>query len=101
MFVCLLVREHKNKAYDITGPVPISNYEIAEILSDVVGKKITYVDVSDSAAREGMRNAGMQEWTINSLMEMFNFQKAGKASVVSQDVELVTYFVRSVCQGPC
>jgi hypothetical protein len=47
--------------------VPISNYEIAEILSDVVGKKITYVDVSDSAAREGMMNAGIQEWTmINS-----------------------------------
>lgn len=83
-------REHKNKVYDITGPAPISNYEIAEILSDVAGKKITYVDVSDSVAREGMMNAGIQEWTINSLMELFNFQKAGKASVVSHNVELVT-----------
>lgn len=69
--------------------MPISNYEIAEILSDVAGKKITYVDVSDSAARERMMNAGMQVWTINTLMEMLNFQKAGKASVVSHYVKLV------------
>jgi uncharacterized protein YbjT (DUF2867 family) len=67
--------EHKNKAYDITDPVPISNYEIAEILSDVAGKKITYVDVSDSAARERMMNTGIKEWTINSLMEIFTFKK--------------------------
>ena len=32
----------------------------------------------------------MQEWTINSLMELANFQKAGNASVISADVELVT-----------
>lgn len=83
-------REHKNKAYDITGPVAISNYEIAEILSDVAGKKITYVDFSDSVAQERMRNAAMQEWTINSLTEMFIFQKADKASLVSHDMALVT-----------
>jgi hypothetical protein len=33
---------------------------------------------------------GMQEWTINALMELYNFQKAGKASLVSLDVECVT-----------
>src|SRR5215469_544247 len=81
--------EHKNKAYNITGPAAISNYEIAEIISNVVNKKVTYVDVSVNDTRNAMKNAGMQGWGVDALMELFEFQKAGNASVVSQDVERV------------
>jgi hypothetical protein len=31
----------------------------------------------------------MQEWGVDALMELFEFQKAGNASVVSPDVERV------------
>jgi uncharacterized protein YbjT (DUF2867 family) len=81
--------EHKNKAYNITGPAAISNYEIAEIISNVADKKVTYVDVSVNDTRKQMKNAGMQEWGVDALMELFEFQKAGNASVVSPDVERV------------
>jgi hypothetical protein len=79
--------EHRNKAYNITGPDAISNYEIAEILSNIAEKRITYMDVSDNDARQRMKNSGMQEWAVDSLMELFGFQKGGNASVVSPDVE--------------
>jgi uncharacterized protein YbjT (DUF2867 family) len=82
---------HENKAYNITGPEAVSNYDIANILSNTTGRKITYVNISDDEARKGMKENGMQEWTINALMELYNFQKAGKASHVSLDVERVTY----------
>lgn len=82
--------EHRNKVYDITGPEAISNYEIAEILSNIAKKKITYVDVSDNDARRRMKNSGMQEWAVESLMELFGFQKDGNASIVSLDVERIT-----------
>jgi uncharacterized protein YbjT (DUF2867 family) len=81
--------EHKNKAYNITGPAAISNYEIAQIISNVADKKVAYVDVSVNDTRNAMKNAGMQEWGVDALMELFEFQKAGNASVVSPDVELV------------
>jgi uncharacterized protein YbjT (DUF2867 family) len=81
---------HENKAYNITGPEAVSNYDIANILSNTTGRKITYVNISDDEARKGMKENGMQEWTINALMELYNFQKAGKASHVSLDVERVT-----------
>ena len=81
--------EHRNKAYDITGPAAISNYEIAEILSNIADKKVTYIDVSINGTRNVMKNAGMQEWGVDALMELFEFQKAGNASVVSPDVERV------------
>ena len=57
-----------NWSYNIRGPVAISNYEIAEILSGVVGKKIAYVDVSDNDARKGMKYSGIPDWTINPLL---------------------------------
>jgi uncharacterized protein YbjT (DUF2867 family) len=81
---------HENKAYNITGPEAISNYYIANILSKITGRKITYTNVSDEDAQRGMKENGMQEWTINALTELFNFQKAGKASLVSSDVEMIT-----------
>jgi uncharacterized protein YbjT (DUF2867 family) len=80
---------HENKTYNITGPEAVSNYDIANILSKTTGRKITYVNISDDDARKGMKENGMQEWTINALMELYNFQKAGKASHVSLDVERV------------
>jgi uncharacterized protein YbjT (DUF2867 family) len=82
--------EHTNKVYNITGPEAISNYEIAEILSNIAKKKITYVDVSYNDARRRMKNSGMQEWAVESLMELFGFQKDGNASIVSLDVERIT-----------
>jgi uncharacterized protein YbjT (DUF2867 family) len=81
---------HENKTYNITGPEAVSNYDIADILSKTTGRKITYVNISDDDARKGMKEDGMQEWTINALMELCNFQKAGRASHVSLDVERVT-----------
>jgi uncharacterized protein YbjT (DUF2867 family) len=81
---------HENKAYNITGPEAVSNYDIANILSKTTGRKITYVNISDDDARKGMKENRMQEWSINALIELYNFQKAGKASHVSLDVERVT-----------
>jgi uncharacterized protein YbjT (DUF2867 family) len=81
---------YENKAYNITGPEAVSNYDIANILSKSTGRKITYVNVSDDDARKEMKENGMQEWTINALMELFNFQKAGNSSTVYHDVERIT-----------
>src|SRR5919198_337065 len=56
---------HENKAYNITGPEAVSNYDIANILSKITGTKVTYVNVSDDDACKEMKENGMQEWTIN------------------------------------
>ena len=48
------------------------------------------MDITVNDTRNVMKNAGMQEWGVDALMELFEFQKAGNASVVSPDVERVT-----------
>merc|ERR1719359_165761 len=42
--LCLLEgpEKHADKFYDITGPEPISHYEMADTLSEVMGKKVEY-----------------------------------------------------------
>lgn len=81
---------HEGKAYDITGPEALSNEEIAEIISTIVGRKITYKDVSDDKASFGMKAAGMPEVLVDAFIELNRIQKQGRASAVSPVVEQVT-----------
>jgi hypothetical protein len=42
--------------------------EIAEIISQVVGRKINYVDVPEDAARQEMKQSGMPEVLVEATM---------------------------------
>lgn len=88
--VALTESGHEGKTYNITGPDAISNVEIAEIFSNKLGRKITYIDVSDNDARLGMKNANMQGWLIDLLMELYGIQKTGYAAAVSPAVKEIT-----------
>jgi uncharacterized protein YbjT (DUF2867 family) len=82
--------KHIGKAYDITGGEAISYGEAAEILSKEIGKKVNYVNISDEDARKGMKEMGADEWTINSMIELFGVTRAGYLSEISPAVEQVT-----------
>jgi uncharacterized protein YbjT (DUF2867 family) len=82
--------QHEGKAYNITGDEALSYGQAAEILSKEVGKKINYVNISDQDARKGMEDIGMDEWTINSMIELFEITRAGYVSEISPVVEQVT-----------
>jgi len=82
--------QQKGRAYNITGGEALSYGQAAEILSKAVGKKINYVNVTDVDARKGMKDMGMDEWIINSIIELFEFAKAGHWSAISPVTEQVT-----------
>ena len=81
---------HKNKTYLITGPEAQSYHQMAELLSNATGEKISYVNVSEEEARAAMKGMGMDEWLISTISELFNYFKKGHASQVSSAVEEVT-----------
>jgi uncharacterized protein YbjT (DUF2867 family) len=82
--------KHKGKAYDITGGEALSYGQAADILSKEVGKKVNYVNISDEDARKGMKDIGTDDWTINSMIELFGIIRNGYASTISPVVEQVT-----------
>jgi uncharacterized protein YbjT (DUF2867 family) len=81
---------HNNKTYLITGPEALSYYQAAEILSNTTGKKISYVNVSDEEARGAMKEAGMNDWLVNTISELYSYFRKGRATHVSSVVEEVT-----------
>jgi uncharacterized protein YbjT (DUF2867 family) len=82
--------QQKGRAYNITGGEALSYGQVAEILSKAVGKKINYVNVTDQDARKGMKDMSMDEWTIKSMIELFEITRAGYVSEISPIVEQVT-----------
>ena len=82
--------QQKGRAYNLTGGEALSYGQAAEILSKAVGKKVNYVNVTDQDARKGMKDMSMDEWTIKSMIELFEITRAGYVSEISPIVEQVT-----------
>src|ERR687895_1728452 len=79
--------KYNNKTYLITGPEALSYHQVADILSNATGKKISYVNISEEEARAAMKEMGMNDWTISELADYF---RKRNASEVSSAVEEVT-----------
>ena len=81
---------YNGKAYNITGPEAISFGQAARILSGNVDRKISYVSISEEDARKGMKDTGLDEWTINFFIELYGIMRLGYLSQVSPVVEEIT-----------
>lgn len=86
----LLEPGHMGKAYELTGPTAIDNYEIARTLSTTLDREISYVDVPDEAAREAMAGMGSPEVMIDTLMGLNNIIRDGYTAGVTETVKSVT-----------
>lgn len=78
---------HNGKAYTITGPEALSYYQVAEILSNATGKRISYVNISEEDTRLGMKDMGWDDWLINTTLQLFDLYRKGYASQVSSTIE--------------
>ena len=83
-------RSHANQTYSLTGPAALGIGDVASILSEAAGRQIKYVDVPESAARDGMLQAGLPRWQVDALMELNEINKASHWSMVTADVAKIT-----------
>jgi uncharacterized protein YbjT (DUF2867 family) len=81
---------HGGKTYSLTGPAALGIAEVASILSEVAGREINYIDVPESAARDGMLQAGLPQWQVDALMELHAANKQNRWAAVTSDTEKVT-----------
>ena len=84
---CLTEPGHAGKTYVITGGEALSNAEIARRMGTLLGRKITYCDLTARKAEESMTAAMFPVWMIRSLLELFEWCKGGHAEGVSNAVE--------------
>ncbi|UCD93205.1 MAG: SDR family oxidoreductase [Methanobacteriota archaeon] len=81
---------HEGKIYSITGPEAVSYDQAAEVLSDVLGRKITHVKMSEEDARKGFVEAGWPDWLLNAYLVGGRITREGRTSTVTSTVEEVT-----------
>ncbi|MCC9137290.1 SDR family oxidoreductase [Pontibacter silvestris] len=78
---------HDGKIYELTGPEAISNYEAAAILSEVTGKEISFVDISEEQAKQAMLEHQTPEWMADAMLELHSLCRKGQASKTTNTVE--------------
>src|SRR5918994_2418986 len=81
---------HEGKVYTLTGPAAISFYEVAEALSEVLGKEVRYVDISLEDAKRAMLNRGIPEWRADALNEYAKAHSEGYSNFTTEGVEQLT-----------
>lgn len=83
----LLVKDDfNNRAFDITGPEAIDHAEVAKTISEEIGQKIAYQEISPNEFRQGLLGAGLPEAYSDFLVMIMGFLKEGYNSQVNQEV---------------
>ncbi len=88
--LALTASGHEGKAYELSGPQGLSYTEAADVLSRVLGKKVSYVAVTDEAAKAGMLAGGMPEFYADALVDLNQFYRKGDPGRVTTAVKDVT-----------
>jgi NAD(P)H dehydrogenase (quinone) len=85
--VVLAEEGHENQVYELASSQSWSYQDLAEILSKVSGKDVSYQAVSDAESLEGMINAGLPEGLAQFLVAIDSKMAAGTEGHTSTDLE--------------
>jgi uncharacterized protein YbjT (DUF2867 family) len=88
--IVLAATGHEGKAYTLTGGEALTNGHVAEKISRVAGRKISYVDLTPAEFKKAILSAGAPEWSAEALLDLQRLYREGNASLVSDDVERLT-----------
>lgn len=86
----LTTNNFDNQAFVLTGGESINHQEVAQIMSEVLGRKIEYVDVSSDEMRKALLQAGLPKDYTEFLLMILGFFKEGYSSVILDNVEKIT-----------
>lgn len=77
---------HVGKVYTLTGPEALTNAQVAQIMSEVLGREIRYVNLSPEQLRPTLLSVGVPEWSADALLDLQRLYREGKAANVTHDV---------------
>jgi len=82
---------HAGKRYTLTGPTPVSYHEIANILSDLLDKPLSYYSETYDEAWHRLRRAGLTPWHIGAQLALASYQREGGGTrIIKKTVEDIT-----------
>ncbi len=88
--IALTTDVHRGKTYTITGSEQLSFAEIAEIFSEELGRKITYVDEPMAEAENRLRQFGLPGEMVETVTELWADVKTKSPFALSSAVQRIT-----------
>ena len=90
--VAVLLREdaHRHQTVELTGPQPYSHFEVADLLSRIVGETITYANPDEDTYRQVLANAGAPPMVADYMIPVYGMIKHGKVEGVTDNAEKLT-----------
>ena len=85
--IVLAATGHEGRSYALTGGEALTNGQIAEKISRVAGRKISYIDLSPAEYKKAILSAGTPEWTAEAMLDLQHFYRVGKAKRTTDDLE--------------
>lgn len=80
---------HDDAEYALTGPSALDHGEACIVLSEVAGRQIPYVPISDDDLRQALSAQGMPPEGVEEMVALYQIVREGACEPVSPDVESV------------
>ena len=80
---------HAGKTYWLTGPELLSNYDVAAVLSKLLGHAISYRELTFEENKDAMVRAGIPEPIAQQNAQAFSLTADGDAAWLTDDVPLI------------
>lgn len=80
---------HEGKSYEIVGPESITFHEVAERLSKILGKPVSYVSPTPEEYKQTLLGYGVPEWLATDLVTLDSAYSEGLGDVKNDTVKKV------------
>ncbi|MEH7110422.1 SDR family oxidoreductase [Bacillus sp. JJ1764] len=87
--ICLMNEEHLNKKYTLTGSEAITYYEVAETMSKVLNRTITYSNPGILEFRRTIMKRGTPKGFANVMTMLYVMTKLGTAGHITDDAKRI------------
>lgn len=88
--IVLVATGHEGKSYALTGGEALTNEQVAEKISRIAGRKISYVDLPVAEFKKGILSTGTSEWSADALIDLQRLYRERRSSIVTDDIEQLT-----------
>ncbi|SIO49992.1 NmrA family NAD(P)-binding protein [Chitinophaga niabensis] len=78
-------KKYINKIIPLSGPAPVSYYEVAAAISDAIGETVTYIPQTPEEGKARMEKAGFPEWAVQMNLLVDMGQRSGAAEKLFSD----------------
>lgn len=81
---------HVNQTYDITGPEALTLAEVADTISRVRGRSVSFHDETIEEAYASRAHYGAPDWQVDAWVSTYTAIASGALAHVSNDVRVIT-----------